>query len=618
MVLSSPENDETPHPAEPRLPVTPLPRLKPIRRALGLVWASAPGWTAAGTALMVVQGLLPLAALYFTKLAVDAVAAGVRAPGDPDALRRVLGWIALTGLVTLLAAGLRAFSEIVSEQQSQRVTDHVMDVIHRQSVAVDLAYYEDPRFLDTLYRAQQEAPYRPTRVVQALSRFVQASLSLTGIAVLLVFLHWIVAVVLVAAVVPGLILKMRHSGRLNAWQTRRTSDERRGWDLHRMLTDGGYAKEVRLFGIGDLLSGRYREVRARLREERLHLARARATGSLAAQVAAVASLFGVLAFIAWETLRGLLSLGDMVMYFQAFQRAQGYLQDILGGLASLYEDSLFLGRFEDFLAIEPAIAAPPRTTPVPRPVREGISLEGVTFRYPSAERDVLRGVTFSIRPGEIVALVGDNGSGKTTLAKLLCRLHDPTGGRISVDGIDLRNFDPIALRREISAVFQDHVRWPFTASDNVRVGDVQLSHGDPRIRTAAEKGGVAALFDQLPRGWDTILGARFEDGTDLSGGEWQQVALARAFLRDAQLVVLDEPTSALSARAEAEVFGVIRRLLGGRGALLISHRFSTVRMADRICVLDGGQIVEQGTHTELMALGGRYAALHAMQARADA
>ncbi len=590
-------------------------RLKPLRRAVSLVWESARGWTIVGCALVVVQGTLPLLGLYLTKLTVDAVTAGIRSPDKEGALGRVLLWIGLTGLVALLTAAFRTLAEIVREQQGQRVTDHVMDVIHRQSAAVDLAYYEDPRYHDTLFRAQQEAPYRPTRMVQALTTIVQSGVSLLGLAGLLLFLHWGVAVVLFVAVLPGIAVKLRFAGKLHAWQASRTRIERRAYDFHRMLTSGTHAKELRIFGLGRIFGERYRELRDRLREERMRLTVSRSGFDLVAQAGAVVSLFGMLGFVAWRTLKGVLTLGDMVMYFQAFQRAQAYLQEILGGLAGLYEDSLFLTHFEDFLGLRPEVAAPALPVPVPRPMKAGFSVEGVAFRYAASERLVLDDVQLTIRPGEVVALVGDNGSGKTTLAKLLCRLYDPTQGRIAIDGTSLRDFDPAALRREISVIFQDYVHYPLSARENIWIGDVESDPQGAGIPTAAERAGAGPLVARLPRGYETVLGNQFDDGVELSIGEWQKVALARAFLRDAQLVILDEPTSSMSARAEFEVFEAIRGLLDGRSALLVSHRFSTVRMADRICVLEQGRIVEQGTHEELMRLAGIYAGMYELQAR---
>jgi ATP-binding cassette subfamily B protein len=382
-----------------------------------------------------------------------------------------------------------------------------------------------------------------------------------------------------------------------------------------MLTGELHAKEVRLFGLGNLFRRRYRDLREMLRREQLRLVKSRSVFDLIAQAGAIMALFGMFAFIASRTIRGFMTLGDMVMYFQAFQRAQGYLQEIMGGLAGLYEDSMFLNHFYDFLDLKPQTALPAHCADVPQPMQVGIALEHVSFRYPAASSEVLHDIELTIRPGEVVALVGDNGAGKTTLAKLLCRLYDPAGGRITVDGIDFRDFDTQALRREITMIFQDYIHYPLTVRENIWIGDVSISPDDDRICFAAQQAGADGTISNLPHGYETVLGNQFDGGVELSIGEWQKVALARAFLREAQLIILDEPTSSMSARMEHEVFHAFRTLLKGRSALIISHRFSTVRMADLICVLKEGRIVESGSHEELIQLGGQYAHLYEIQAQ---
>ena len=586
-----------------------------LRRPLALVWESARGWTVAGLVLMVAQAILPLAALYLIKLTVDAVAAGIASAEKMAGWRDMLGLILLTGLVTLLVAILRAAADLIQEQQGQLVTDHVTDTIHRQSAAVDLAYYEDPAYHDTFFRAQQEAPYRPTRIVTGLTQLAQNSLSLVALAGLLFYLHWAVAVILFITVLPVIIVKISHADRLYAWQSSRTETERRAYDYHRMLTDVSYAKELRLFDLGGVFRGRYRTMRDTLRRERLGLAETRSLFDLLAQAIAVIALFGMLAFIAWQTLQGTMTLGDMVMYYQAFQRAQMSLQGIMSGLAGLYEDNLFLQHFHGFLDLKSRMATPEKAVRPPRPMREGIRFEKVSFRYPGAEQDALRDIDLHIHPGEVVALVGENGAGKTTLAKLLCRLYDPGEGRMTLDGVDFRVMDAQALRREITMIFQDYIQYPLSARENIWVGDVSLDLSDPRIERAARQAGADGAVGRLSRGYDTILGRRFEQGEEISLGTWQKVALSRAFLRDAQLIILDEPTSAMSARAEHELFQSFRELLQGRSALLISHRFSTVRMADLICVLEEGRIVERGRHDELVRTDSRYARMYDLQAR---
>jgi ATP-binding cassette, subfamily B, bacterial len=590
-------------------------RFEQLPHALKLVWESSRNWTIAGIGLMFLQGFLPLLTLYLIKLTVDAVAEGISSPHKQAAFREVLWWVFLTGLATLITAGCRALAEIVREYQGQQVADHVTDVIHGQSAEVDLAYYEDSRYHDTLFRAQQESPYRPLRIAQSLMQLCQSVISLLALAGLLLYLHWGVAGVLFTAVLPSIFFKIRYADRLYAWQLQRTNMERRAWEYHRMLTDAHHAKEVRLFDLSSVFRQRHRDLRGQLRHEKLKLARNRSTFDLIAQAGAVLSLFGMLGFIGWRTIQGAMSVGDLVMYYQAFQRAQSSLQEIMGGIAVLYEDSLFLNHLHRFLDLKSEVSDPANPVALPKPMREGIALERVCFRYSSDGRDVLKDIDLTIGPGEVVALVGDNGSGKTTLAKLLCRFYDPTEGRVTMDRVDFREFSLRALRREITMIFQDYIHYPLTARENIWVGDVGLSCDDERILKAAELSGAAGAIGRLPKGFDNVLGNRFEDGAELSIGEWQKVALARAFLRDAQLIILDEPTSAMSARAEHEIFQTFRLLLKGRSALLISHRFSTVRMADQICVLEDGRIAERGNHDELIRQAGRYARLYEMQAQ---
>jgi ATP-binding cassette subfamily B protein len=585
-----------------------------LRRPLKLVWESARTWSVAALLLMLLQALLPLASLYLVKLTVDAVAEGIGTPDKAAALRSVLLLVTLTGASAMLASACRAASGVVQEHQGQLVTDHVADIIHRQSAVIGLSCYEDPRYHDSLYRAQREAPYRPTRVVRGLTQLAQNAVSLGALAGMLSWLHPAVAAVLFGTVLPVVLVRIASADRLYFWRRRRTETERRVYEYHQMLTGLQHAKELRLFNLGGVFMQRYRDLRAVMRGERLDLAKRRSAAELLAQGAAMLALFGMLAFVAWRTLQGVMTLGDMVMYHQAFQRAQSALQGIMEGLAGLYEDSLFLNDFSAFLDLKPEIAAPADPMTPPRPMRSGICFEDVRFRYPGAGREVLHGADLRIGPGEVVALVGENGAGKSTLAKLLCRLYDPTEGRITFDGADFRLFDPEALRREITAIFQDYVQYPLSVRENIWIGDVRLDPLDGRVEEAARRAGAEEMIGRLSEGYETLLGRRFEKGEELSIGEWQKIALARAFLRDAQLIVLDEPTSSMSARTEHEFFQSFHTLLKERSALLISHRFSTTRMADTICVMEEGRIVERGSHDELLRTGGRYARMYGLQA----
>lgn len=585
-----------------------------LQRAVAMVWRSAPGLTALGYVLTALQGVLPLAALYLVKLVVDAVTEGLASPDKSAAFRRALVLIAVAGGIAVGQVLLRAWAGLVSQAQGQITTDYVTDILHAKSLEVDLGYYEDPSYYDTLHRAQQEAPYRPTRIVTGLAQLGQGAVSFLAMAGLLLTLHWAVAVILFAAAVPGVLVKLKYSGQFYAWQRERTRTERRIWYYHWMMTDGGHAKEIRLFNLGKLFRERFQDLRRTLREETLRFSGRRSRADLYAQAAASLMVYGTYGAIAYGAIHGTLSLGEFVMYFQAFQRGLSALQDLLGSLAGLYEDNLFLSNFLEFLDLEPSVREPERPVALPVPSGGGIRFDGVTFRYPSQDRPALEDVRFEIRPGEVAAFVGENGSGKTTLIKLLCRLYDPTAGAISMDGVDVRRVRTEELRKRITVIFQDYVRYGLTARENIWLGNIDLSPTDPLVEAAAKHSGADHALSSLPEGYDSVLGRRFEEGHELSVGEWQKVALARAYLREARVVVLDEPTSSMDALAEYEIFGHFREMVRGKTAILISHRFSTVRMADRIFVLEAGRLVEGGSHAELMALGGRYAAMFKAQA----
>jgi ATP-binding cassette subfamily B protein len=473
--------------------------------------------------------------------------------------------LALAAGAALLTALCRSLAGLVAEGQSRAVSDHLHDLVHVKAVDVDLEYYESAGYHDALHRAQQEGAYRPTRIVNGLMQVAQSSFSLLLMAGVLVSFHWSTALVLFAAAIPGVLMRLRQARRTYETQRAQTQAERRGQYYHSMLTGAAYAKEMRLFDLGGVFRRRHRALREEITRHR--------------------------------------------------QRGQDFLKEILSGLAGLYEDHLFLASLYEFLDMERRVVEPSHPRPVPRPLRSGIVFDGVSFQYPMSSRKVLQDVSLTIRPGEHVALVGVNGSGKSTLVKLLCRLYDPTGGAITVDGVGLRELHSTALRREIAVVFQDWVAYHVSARDNIWFGDTRADADPARIRQAARDSGADEVIAHLPRGYDTVLGKWFEQGEELSMGEWQKVALARAFVRDAQIVVLDEPTSFLDVEAEHEVFTRFRRLAEGRSTILISHRLSTVRMADCIYLLEDGRITERGRHDELMRHGGIYARMFETQAQ---
>ena len=609
-----------------------------LRRAVSLVWASGPNWMIFSLVLVALSATLPLISLWLLGRIVDAVTTGSKLPlgaAHDAAWHASLIWIALAGGVALFTSLCATASSFVSEGQGLAVARRMSSIVQAQAARMDLEYFENAEFFNTLHRAQEEAPFRPTRIVNGLTGLAQNLISLVAIGFLLFTLHPLVPVVLLLSVLPGLMVRLRFVSILWEWTMRSTPIERRAGYFNFLLTLEPFAKEVRLFGMAPFFISRFDAMRAWLMQGRLRVARRRMLADGGVQLFVVAPTFLLLGYIAFKTFNGALSLGALVMYFGAIQRAQGAMQGTLAAVLSLHEDTTFLALLYRFLDLQPKLVAPAHPKALPAKWQHGLELNNVSFGYPNSERQALRDVSFSVAPGEIVALVGENGSGKTTLIKLLCRLYDPDSGSISLDGIDARDCDPDDWRHGISAVFQDYNHYSLTLAENIWLGDLRLPANEKQgtsgitleshdamapstrreVEDAAMRAGVDRIAARLPHGLDTLLGRDFDGGEELSIGQWQKIALARAFLRPSQLLILDEPSSALDPRAEAELFDSFRELVQGRAALLISHRLSTVRLADSICVLDKGVLVARGTHDELMEQGGLYAQLFETQAQ---
>ncbi len=586
-----------------------------ILPALQLMWQASPTWTVLRTVLTVVQGILPLSTLYLIKLIIDTVAAAQLSPEGQQVLPKAFLLIAGVAVTTLLSLFCSAISEWVNAAHSQQVMDSMQEVIHAKSIAADLEYYEDARYYDSLQRAQLEAGYRPPQILTRLELVGQSAVSLVTMVGLLLTLHWGVLGILFVLAIPAALVRIKFSRRLYRWQRNQTENERRSSYLGWMLTNDQFAKEIRLFGIGSYFSEWYASLKKQLYVERIAIIRQRSLANFAAQSLASLSILLILGFIVQQTLLGKLHLGDLVLYYQALQRGQNDLKNLLSGMSGLYEDNLFLANLFEFLNLKPQVTDPPDPKPFPKPIQHRIDFKDVYFQYGTTDREALKGINLSINPGEVIALVGENGSGKTTLIKLLCRLYDPTQGAILVDGISLHQFAIADLRREMSVIFQDFVKYYFSAFENIRMGNLAIAQDSEEVAIAAHKSGADQVIESLPKGYNTILGKFFDQGEELSLGQWQKIALARAFLRNAQVIVLDEPTSALDAKAEAEIFSHFRQLIQGKTAILISHRLSSIKVADRIYVLGNGQVVEQGTHDELIRAQGTYAKLYETQAR---
>jgi len=586
------------------------------RRALELVWSTSRALTLVLAVFTLLAGVLPAAVAWVGALIIDAVvaAAGVYRESGVLEAEPVMVLVAVEGvLVGALAGAQRALSasqSLLRAQLGQRVNEMILE----KALQLDLAQFEDAEFYDKLTRARREASSRPLSLVTRTFGLAQNAISLVSYGVLLAqFSGWAV-LLLVLAGLPSFLAEAKFSGdafRLFRW---RSPETRMQIYLETVLAREDHAKEVQLFALGPRLLERYREIFRKLYREDRNLTLRRDGWGFVFGLVGTVTLYGAYAWVAFTTIAGRITLGQMTMYMMLFRQGQSAVSASLSAISGMYEDNLYLSTLYEYLET-PVPARSGELARGPDPA-DGIRFEQVSFVYPGAETPALRDIDLHIAPGESLALVGENGSGKTTLIKLLSGLYTPTSGRILLDGADLKSWDPEALRRRIGVIFQDFARYQLTVGENIGAGDVLHFEDEMRWEQAATQGMALPFIETLPGRFDTQLGKWFKDGRELSGGQWQKIALARAFMRSgADILVLDEPTAAMDAAAEATVFEHFRKLTRDRIAILISHRFSTVRMADQIVVIDGGRIIERGSHAELMALDGLYARLFSLQAR---
>ncbi|MDY6941254.1 MAG: ABC transporter ATP-binding protein [Cyanobacteriota bacterium] len=581
-------------------------------RLLHLVWQAAPTPLLFSLSTTLAKSLLPVSELYVTKLIVDRVVGSIGQ--NPIDWQPLIFLVSLRWVLSLLSDALNRLSAYLLQILRDRFSIYANGLLLKQAIRLDVSHYELPEFHDTLNRAQQSGSDYPVRILGTLTGLLGQIVSFAGLLVLLLSFSPGIMMLLLMASAPVLWVGVKFSGR-RFWLSRKQTQAGRMADyLQRVLTQNVFVKEIRLFRLGDHLLNQWREIRSEFNQQSENLTRKYATVRGGADILANVGFYTAYGWTIARTVRGAITIGDFTMYTGAFGQAQTTLQSILQSIAQTYEYNLYVSQYFEFLSLQPQVVNPVKPLPFPNPLRSGLVLRDVSFTYPGAEKPTLKGLNLTVQPGESIALVGVNGAGKTTLLKLLTRLYDIDSGEIAIDGIPITEFELQDVRRNIGIIFQDFARYNLSVRDNIGFGNLGERENFDRIERAANDGGATETIAQLDDGYDTMLGKIFSGGTELSGGQWQKIGLARAFMTSAPILILDEPTAALDAIAEYELFQRFRQLTKDKMTFFVSHRFSTVLMADRIVVLENSQIVEVGSHAELMANEGLYAKMFRLQA----
>ncbi|PEN14002.1 multidrug ABC transporter ATP-binding protein [Longibacter salinarum] len=593
-----------------------LRRLTYVPDALRLVWASAKGWTAGWSVLLVLRGIIPAATVYLTKLVVDAADAAIGQGLGWETAQPVVVLAALMAALMLLQELLGGLTTWVQTAQSESLTDFVKAKVHEKAGSVDLAFFESPDYFDLMSRANEEASSRTLSLLQNIGAMVQNGITLAGVAIILIPYGLWIPIALLLSTLPALWVVVRHKRIYHQWWSDTTEDRRWAQYFDRLLTYPQPAPEVRQFELAPAIRRAYISLRKMLRESKIRLIGRQNLASFGAATLGLFVTGGVMVWMGARALSGTATLGDLALFYRAFSEGRGLLRSMLGGLGNLYADTLFIHHLFTFLELEPTVTEPEEPVTIPsraaaangRPMSSpGITFENVTFRYPASEENALDGFDLRIEAGQTVAIVGPNGAGKSTLTKLLCRFYDPQEGSVRVDGVDLRDMSLESLRRMITVMFQHPIHFIATGVDNIRMGDVRQEPDRQDLEAAARAGGAHDILKRLPEGYQTLLGKQFRGGVELSGGQWQRVTLARAFFRQAPIVVLDEPTSFMDSWAETKWLNRFCTLVQDRTAIIVTHRFTTAMKADVIHVVDNGRVIESGSHEELLEQDGIYA-----------
>src|ERR1043165_5038984 len=581
-----------------------LAQLPNLPRALDLMWSVAHQWTIAWILLLILQGLLPAVVVYLTKLVVDGL---IRAQGSWPAMMYVLQLLMELGATLLLMEIVRNAINWVRTVQAELLQDHITALIHEKSVTVDLAFYELADYYDHLHRARTEARYRPVALLGNLGALLQNSITLIAMGAILIPLGPWLTIALLISTLPAFFVVVHYALAEYQWRLRTTTDDRRAWYYDWIMTTADAAAEIRLFSLGKYFQRHHKDLRKRLRGARLELTRRQGLAELAASLIALLIIGAAMLLMMWRALMGRVTLGELALVYAAFNQGQGLMRTLLENAGHLYGNSLFLGNLFDFLSLEPVTSKISGASVRTVGAAPAITFDRVTFTYPDASTTAPDNFSRQIPSGKIIALVGPNGAGKSTLLKLLCRFYDPTEGSITIDGQNIKDITTDDLRRSITVLFQQPFHYNTTVRDNILYGDLNLEASDVELNAPIQAAGASEIVSRLPDREQTLLGRWFPGGTELSVGEWQRIALARAFLRRAPIIILDEPTSALDPWAEADWLERFRQLAAGRTSIIITHRFTTAMHADVIHVMDRGRIVESGSHQRLLEQSGLYA-----------
>ena len=579
-----------------------------VPRTARLIWDASRYWTVAWGILLIFQGVLPAFLVTLTAQLIDSLSAIIGAGLNWEQIRPTIILALLMSGIMILTQVLQSVLGWIRTAQSDLIKDHLSELIHYKSATVDIAFYEMPEYHDHLHRAQDDLQHRPLDLLESVGGLLQNSITLISMGVILIPYGLWLPIVLLVSTLPVFYIIVKFNRRLHDWWEETTPERRWAEYYDMILVNDTLAPEIRLFNLGSHFQNAYQIIRKKLRGDQLILTRDQYLAHLGAGIFAALVTGGVMVWMVYRALLGFFTLGDIALFYQAFNRGQSLLRSFLGSAGDIYENILFLGNLFEFLDLEPQVLDPLSPVTVPEKLQSEIDFKNVTFRYPGSERAVFDNFNFTIPAGKVVAIVGANGAGKTTLMKLLCRFYDPEDGRIAFDGIDIRNLRIADLRRMLTVMFQYPMLYMATAKENIAMGDITTKPTKEDIETAAIRAGSHDFITRLSEGYETLIGKWFSSGTELSGGEKQRLSLTRVYLRQAQIMVLDEPTSFMDSWSEIDWFDRLRTLANGRTAVIITHRFTIARHADVIHVMDKGQMVESGTHDELLVLNGRYAA----------